>query len=52
VVGLDYQTKQAQRQSQTDDKKGFGGHYGIQKNHQDKEKHGLLTLAVVIITIL
>ena len=36
AVGYDYQAQLAKHGSQTDAAKGFGGKYGVQKDHKDK----------------
>lgn len=35
-MGWDYQAKLEQHESQTDQTKGFGGKFGVQKDRQDK----------------
>ena len=36
AVGWDYQAQLAKHGSQTDAAKGFGGKFGVQKDHKDK----------------
>lgn len=50
-MGWDYQAKLEQHESQTDQTKGFGGKFGVQKDRQDKVRQTVRDLFTLPYTI-